>query len=267
MPDHDTSTHAPSVTQERRGHVLLMGLNRPAKRNAFTFEMLRALAAAYTTYEEDPDLWCAVLFAHGDHFTGGLDLAEVAPHIIAHEALISEDQVDFVSLIGRRRTKPVVAGAQGWCLTVGIELLLASDIRLCAEGTRFAQIEVGRGILPFGGATLRFPQVAGWGDAMRYLLTGDEFGAEEALRMGIVQEVVPAGQVLDRAVALAERVAAQAPLAVQATMESARLALEEGPTAAVAQLYDQLHRLMSTQDAQEGVASFLERRSARFTGK
>lgn len=267
MPHDNTDSDARTVTLERRDHVLLIGLNRPEKRNAFTFEMLRDLAAAYTTYEDDPNLWCAVLFAHGDHFTGGLDLAEAAPHIIAHETLIPDDQVDFVSLIGRRRTKPVVAGAQGWCLTVGIELLLASDIRICAEGTRFAQIEVGRGILPFGGATLRFPQVAGWGNAMRYLLTGDEFGAEEALRMGIVQEVVPANQVLDRAVVLAERVAAQAPLAVQATMESARTALEEGAAAAVAKLYDQLHRLMATRDAQEGVASFLERRAARFTGE
>ena len=86
-------------------------------------------------------------------------------------------------------TKPVVAAAQGWCLTLGIELLLAADIRIAAAGTRFAQLEVLRGIYPFGGATIRLPRQTGWGNAMRWLLTGDEFDADEALRIGLVQEV------------------------------------------------------------------------------
>jgi enoyl-CoA hydratase/carnithine racemase len=257
----------PTITTEVRDHVLLIGLNRPTKRNAFNLPMIRALSAAYGQYEDDPNLWCAVVFAHGDHFTGGLDLSEVGPQVAAGERLIEPGQVDFMGLSERQRTKPVVCAVQGWCLTIGIELLLASDIRLAADNTRFAQIEVKRGILPFGGATQRFPQVAGWGNAMRYLLTGDEFDAAEALRMGLVQEVLPPEEVHDRAVALAEAVARQAPLAVQATLEIARLGLEQGQEAAVGRLFGTLDRLMKSEDAMEGMMSFAERREARFQGK
>jgi enoyl-CoA hydratase/carnithine racemase len=256
-----------TVTTEVREHVFLIGLNRPGKRNAFNLPMIRALSAAYGAYEDDPALRCAVVFAHGDHFTGGLDLGEVGPQVAAGEKLIEPGQVDFMGLVERRRTKPVVCAVQGWCLTIGIELLLASDIRIAADNTRFAQIEVKRGILPFGGATQRFPQVAGWGNAMRYLLTGDEFDAAQALRMGLVQEVAPAPEVLDRAVALAEAVARQAPLAVQATLETARLGMEQSQEAAVKRLFEQLDRLMKTEDAVEGMMSFAQRREAQFQGR
>ena len=153
------------------------------------------------------------------------------------------------------------------CFTVGVELMLAADISVTANDARFSQLEVKRGIFPFGGATLRFPQVAGWGNAMRYLLTGDEFGAAEAYRMGIVQEVVEPGQQLERALALAEAVARQAPLAVQATLASARLAREEGPEVAAKDLLPRLREINKTEDVQEGMRSFVERREARFQGK
>src|SRR5262249_8248687 len=153
------------------------------------------------------------------------------------------------------------------CLTLGIELVLAQDITVAAADTRFAQIEIKRGIFPFGGATLRWVQTSGWGNAMRYLLTGDEFGAEEALRIGLVQEVVPVGRQLERAVELAETVAAQAPLGVRATLASARRTLEEGMAPAARALLPEIVRLMATDDAREGLMSFLERRTARFTGK
>src|SRR6202011_3363484 len=101
-------------------------------------------------------------------------------------------------------TTPLIAVAHGWCMTLGIELLLAADIRIAAAGTRFTQLEVQRGIYPFGGATIRLPREAGWGNAMRWLLTGDEFDAAEAHRIGLVQEVTEPGKELERAVALAE---------------------------------------------------------------
>ena len=107
---------------------------------------------------------------------------------------------------------------QGTCLTLGVELALASDIVVAADSTRFGQIEVRRGILPFGGATTRFAARVGWGDAMRWMLTGDTFDAAEALRIGLVQEVVPHGEQYERGLALAQTIAAQAPLAVQATL-------------------------------------------------
>src|SRR6478735_4762429 len=129
-----------AVTVERRGHVLLMGLNRPTKRNAFNLAMLDQLAAAYHELETDDDIRCGVLFAHGDHFTGGLDLAEVGP-------VISQGELPF-SRPGRRDpwrkddvwTTPLVAAVQGWVMTLAIELLLAADIRIAASDSRFAQL-------------------------------------------------------------------------------------------------------------------------------
>jgi enoyl-CoA hydratase/carnithine racemase len=168
---------------------------------------------------------------------------------------------------GESITKPVVIAVQGICLTLGIELILASDIAVAAESTSFAQLEVARGILPFGGATIRFPRAVGWGNAMRWILTGDTFDAAEALRMGLVQEVVPTGTQYARALEIAKRVAAQAPLAVQAALANARLALREGDAAAEAQLQPELVRLVGTRDSRIGMQSFLSRSEAQFLGR
>lgn len=254
------------VTTEVRGRVFLIGLNRPEKLNSFNLSMLRELSEAYTRYEQDKELWCALLFAHGKNFTSGLDLAEVGPAVAAGDALFPKDAVDPLDLNPPRRTKPVVCSVQGWCLTIGMELLMASDIRLAADNTTFAQMEVQRGIMPFGGATLRLPQIAGWGNAMLHLLTGDRFDAAEALRIGLVQRVVDADGLMDAALALAHKVAGAAPLAVQASLASSRLALEEGKAAAAAGLIDGARALMTSSDAREGMQSFVERREAKFSG-
>jgi enoyl-CoA hydratase len=161
----------------------------------------------------------------------------------------------------------VVIAVQGICLTLGIELILASDIAIAAESTTFAQIEVARGILPFGGATIRLPRAVGWGNAMRWILTGDSFDAAEALRMGLVQEVVPTGTQYARALEIARRVAAQAPLAVQAALTNAKLAVREGDAAAEAQLQPELLRLVATEDSKIGMRAFLARSTAEFLGK
>jgi enoyl-CoA hydratase/carnithine racemase len=256
-----------TLTLETRGHVLLVGLNRPAKRNAFNLQMLRELSAAYTRLEDDPALRCLVLFAHGDHFTAGLDLAEVGPHVAGGGGLLVDSGVDPVDLEGRRRVKPVVMAVQGYCYTIGVELSLAADVVVASRDTRFTQFEVCRGIMAFGGATLRFAQVAGYQNAMRYVLTGDVFDADEAVRIGVAQEATAPGAQLDRAVAIAERIAAQAPLAVQASRVSAKLALEQGHAAALAALMPAARALMSTEDAAEGLRSFVERRPAVFRGR
>jgi enoyl-CoA hydratase len=255
------------ITTERREHVFVIGLNRPDKMNAFDRQMLRELAEAYSEYEEDDQLWCAVVFPHGEHTTSGLDLADVGPAVAQGEELFPAGEVDPFGLREPRRTKPVVMAARGWCLTIGLELMLASDIRLAAPQTKFAQIEIKRGIFPFGGGTLRLPQVAGWGDAMRYLLTGDEFDAERAKQMGVVQEVVDDDKLVERAVELGERVASQAPLGVQATLETARVGLEQGHEAAAASLLEKARAIMQTEDAMEGMRSFIERREADFKGR
>jgi enoyl-CoA hydratase len=256
-----------TLTYESDGHLRLVGLNRAAKRNAFNVKMLNELSQAFTDYEDDADARCLLLFAHGDHFTAGLDLAEVGPHVAGGGGLQGEGGVDPLDLFGRRRVKPVVIALQGYAFTVGIELALACDVRIAAADTKFTQLEVGRGIMPFGGATLRFAQVAGWGDAMRWMLTGDFFDANEALRIGLVQQVTPTGEQFAVARAIATTISNQAPLAVQATLRAARAAIELGTEAAKSEMMAEARRLMGTEDAAEGVRSFVERRKAVFTGR
>jgi enoyl-CoA hydratase/carnithine racemase len=254
------------IVTEVRGHVMLIGIDRTAKMNSFTLAMLTGLAQAYTDYEQNDELRCAVIHAYGPHFTAGLDLANVAPSF-ATQGLVPAGLCDPFGLHGPPRRKPLLIALQGRCLTVGIELALACDICIAAQDTRFGQIEIKRGIFPFGGATLRMPAAFGWGNAMRYLLTGDEFDAAEAHRLGLVQEVVPVGEQLPRALLLAETIAAQAPLGVRATLDSARTAVTRGPQAAADALLPTLRGLLASADAKEGLMSFIERRTARFTGK
>jgi enoyl-CoA hydratase/carnithine racemase len=244
-----------------------MGLNRPEKRNAFNVEMLEELGRAYERLESDDNLRAGVLYAHGDNFTAGLDLAEVGPRLVEGSLDWPADARNPWRNDGRPWTKPVVAAAQGWCLTLGIELLLAADIRIASADARFAQLEVQRGIYPFGGATTRLPREAGWGNAMRWLLTGDEFDAAEALRVGLVQEVVEPGNQLDRAAELAERIATRsAPLAVRTTLAAAQRANREGERAAEDRFVDDVAALFKTKDGAEGMLAFIERRPARFVG-
>jgi enoyl-CoA hydratase/carnithine racemase len=257
----------PAVTAERDGHVLLVGLNRPAKRNAFNRAMMDGLSLAYGELDRDPDIWCGVLFAHGDHFTGGLDLADVAPTSLTSGYPWPEGGIDFFGLGARAVSKPVVMAIQGRCLTIGIELCLASDVRIAAADARFAQIEIKRGIMPFGGATIRFVRDCGWGNAMRYLLTAEEFDATEARRIGLVQEVVETGRQLDRAREVAQLITRQAPLGVLGTLRNARIAFREGQDAAVGQLLPEVRTLMASDDAREGLQSFVERRDANFSGR
>jgi enoyl-CoA hydratase len=256
------------LTLERRRHVLLMGLNRPEKRNAFNIELLMALGRAYELLEADDDLRCGVLFAHGDHFTGGLDLAEVGPALAQGNLSYPDNARDPWRNDGKLWTTPVIAAAQGWCMTLGIELLLAADIRVASSDVRFAQLEIQRGIYPFGGATIRLPREAGWGNAMRWLLTGDEYDATEAHRIGLIQEITPPGRHLDRAIELAEGIATRsAPLGVRATLCSAQRALTDGHATAARRLTDDMVALLQTEDGAEGMMSFIERRPANFSGR
>ena len=255
------------VRAERRDHLFLIALDRAEKRNAFDLRMLRELAEAFTAYEDDPDARCAVVHADGAHFTAGLDLAEVGPAVAAGAPLFPDESVDPLSLGDRVRNKPVVMAARGYCLTIGIELMLAADVRLAGDDARFGQIEVNRGIFPFGGATIRMPAQCGWGNAMRWMLSGDLFDAKEALRIGLVQEVVAADALLDRAIEIATTIASRAPLGIAATLASSRIAMLQGEQAAKRALLSQARALMTTEDAAEGLRSFVERREARFTGK
>lgn len=255
-----------TISFEVRGDLRLIGLNRPEKLNAFNLAMLRELGLALQAADDDEEARVAVLFPHGKNLTSGLDLAEVGPHIRDGGGLF-EGGLDPLSLYGKKRKKPLLIVAKGHCLTIGIELILAADIAVAEQSAVFGQIEINRGIFPFGGATIRFPARAGYGNAMRWLLTGDRFGAAEALRLGLIQEIAPDGEGLTRAIAIAETIASRAPLGVMATIESARKAMDEGEAAAALALLPRARELMETEDAAEGLRSFIERREAAFKGR
>ncbi len=255
------------ITTRLDDAIFAIGIDRPKKLNGFSLKMYRELVAAFTEMEQDDAARVGLIYAHGANFTAGLQLDQFAPLMAKGEAAAPAGGVDPFSLREPLRTKPVVCAVQGICFTLGIELMLAQDIVIAADDTRFAQIEVKRGIMPTGGATLRFVERAGWGNAQRYLLTGDEFGPAEALRLGFVQEVVPAGQQYDRALAIARTIAEQAPLAVRASLASSRRYLEKGPLGIKTEMEAVQRRLAQTEDAAEGLRSFVERRKAKFTGK
>lgn len=255
------------ITTKREGNLFLIGFDRAKKLNGFSLKMYRELFAAYTAMEADPEVRVGVLYAHGANFTAGLQLDQFAPLMARGESASVSGTIDPFSLREPLRTKPVVCAVQGICFTLGIELMLAQDIVIAADDTRFAQIEVKRGIMPTGGATLRFVERAGWGNAQRYLLTGDEFGPAEALRLGFIQEIVPAGTQLERALAIARTIAEQAPLAVRASLASSRRYLEKGPLGMKPEMEAVQRKLATSEDAAEGLRSFVERRKANFKGR
>ena len=265
MPDV-SETQDGRIIAVREGHILRICIDRPGKINGFTPKMFHELSEAYTLLETDPDLRVGVLYPEGPNFTAGLDLPKFTEMMQRGEPVIPDGLIDPFDLREPRRTKPIVVGSRGVTFTVGVELSMAADVAITGSDVRMSQIEVKRGIMATGGPTIRMVERAGWGNAMRWLLTGEEWGAEEALRMNIVTQVVPPEEVIETAVDIARRIAAAAPLAVLATRRNAMLALEQGRAAATSE-FDRVNRALSkTEDAAEGVAAFKEKREPRFKG-
>ncbi|MEN2751709.1 crotonase/enoyl-CoA hydratase family protein [Psychrobacter sp. FBL11] len=262
--NHHTDTR---IAYEVQGYICLIGLNRVDKRNAFDSHMINQLSDALTHYDNDDNLRCALIFAHGEHFTAGLDLMELQDKWDKGAFEFNDDEIDPWGISGKLRTKPIVVAVQGTCFTAGIELMLNSDVVIASENCNFAQMEVQRGIMPFGGATVRFVAAAGWQKAMPYLLTGKPFDAQTADNLNLVSEVVPNGEEYERALTIAKEICKAAPLGVQGLLSSAQDVSRSGTAAALANIHSYLPHLFHSEDAREGAMAMVERREANFEGR
>jgi enoyl-CoA hydratase len=253
------------VYHEAHGQVLKIVIDNVAKRNSFSPEMMEQLSDAFTLLENSSDYRVGVLSAAGDHFTAGLDMPKFfGPNARPRER--KEGNVDPFGL-AKRCSKPVVTAVQGVVYTIGIEMMLAGDIVIAADTARFCQMEAKRGIAPLAGGHFRFLTRAGWGDAMYHLFLCDEFNAERACKIGLVQEVVPAGTQVDRAMEVAAMIAKNAPLGIQVTKEGALKYIEAAERAGIDFIPTIRARVLGTVDAKEGIRSFVERRPAVFQGR
>lgn len=259
-----------TINIKTEGHIMLIEIDRPKKYNAMTREMYTKMARAYYQLDRDDEMWVGVVYANGPHFTSGLELTDWSDAFSSGAGfpLGGENEIDPFYMMGEERCrKPIIFAVQGYCFTWGVEVMLNADIRVAASDTKFAMLEVKRGFFPCGGATIRLARDIGWSNAMRYLLTGDQWTAEDAYRMGLVQYVTEPGQQLDKAMELARKVASAAPLGVRSILKNARLAEAKGERAAKKVIYQEVADVMKSEDMQEGLQSFIERRAAVFKGK
>ncbi|GAA3707578.1 enoyl-CoA hydratase/isomerase family protein [Streptomyces tremellae] len=256
-----------SITLEREGQVAVVTIRRPERLNTLDMPTLDALRDAWIEIRDDDGLRAAVLTGEGDRaFCAGADLKDFLPRPHPLRDLWNPG-VELRPDRGLELFKPVVAAVNGYCLGGGLTLMLSTDLRVAAEHATFATPEVGHGILASCGGTQRLAQQLPRALAMEMLLTGDRVDAETALRWGLVNRVVPAADVLPTALELAQRIARNAPMAVQATKE---LALRSGDmdTASGLRLEDAMVRLLQdSEDFAEGVKAFAERRPAEFRGR
>jgi enoyl-CoA hydratase/carnithine racemase len=256
------------ITVERRGAIVLIGINRPSIQNRIDPEAFVGLSRAYCDYDHDPSLRAAILFGHGVHFSRGIDVDAFRAIVEADKPRTSGEAM--IDPLGRRKpglTKPLIAAVHGDTWNMGHELFLVADIRIAAADTNFGQDENTHGRFPGGGSTVRFVREAGWGNAMRYMLTGDHWSAQEAYRIGTVQEVAATpASALDLAVEIANKIAACGPLGIKTTLSSAHLAVDPAEAEALSKLEAQYGSLYRTQDFQEGRKAEAEGRPAVYHG-
>lgn len=248
------------------GGIAVITINRPEKRNALDAEHYQALSEAWTRVRDDNAIRVAVVTGAGDKvFSAGADLKSW----IGRKVQMSEiwqTQKGMLLNRGLEIWKPVIAAINGHCLAGGMTLMLATDLRVAAEHATFALSEVKRGIIAANGGTQRLPQQLPHAIAMEMLLIGDAIDAQTAARWGLVNRVVPADKVMETALDLARRIAANAPLAVQAAKELALRGSDQGLAAGLRFEQFVQHILQRTDDAAEGRQAFADKRAPRFTG-
>jgi E-phenylitaconyl-CoA hydratase len=262
----------PDVLYERRRHLAIIMLNRPEALNALNAPVRRGLFDAFTSFRDDADAWVAIVTGAGDRaFSAGADLKEMSA---GRQAELSGEFSDPFWEAERPALnrglpiwKPIIAAINGYCLAGGLELALACDIRIAVPEARFGLTEVLRGIIPGGGGTQRLPRIVPFGIALQLMFTGEHIDAAEAHRIGLVNRVVPAADLMAEAEALAERICANAPLSTRAIKEAAyrgiNATLEDG-----LRIESFLSRIIrTTDDSREGPRAFAEKRPAAFKGR
>jgi enoyl-CoA hydratase len=252
------------VTYAVDGGIATITLDRPEAHNALTVHMVRRFAEAGAAAQADDGVRVVVVTGAGDRaFCAGGDLGELIPRLTAGELeiLTPDPTKRFLSDVD----KPVVAAVNGLCLAGGLELLLGTDLRIASAGAIFGLPEVRWGLVPGGGSHVRLPQQVPWAFAMQLLLTGDHVDARRAHEVGLVNEVLPPGEVLARARAIAGGIARNGPLAVRAAKEIAVRALANEPRFALE--YALNARVVSSQDAREGPLAFVEKRDPIYQGR
>jgi enoyl-CoA hydratase len=257
----------PAVIYERSGHLAHIRLNRPDSGNRFSMEMFRELARMFTELDADPGIRCTLLTGNGADFSLGVDVPDVLPAWAAGNSPFQDNQVNPFGTTGPRRRKPLVTVVRGQCYNAGLELALASDICIVADNCRFAFHEMRFGVYPFGGGLFRFIRAAGWNAAMRYSLTAEEFGAEQALRMNVAAQIEPVAEAETAGLALAQQICNAAPLAVRAALAQAQTWADHGEAAAFAHSIPDIIRLLNSDDAAEAMRAMTEGRPPNFSGQ
>jgi len=264
------------VHYEKQDHIVLITLDRYERRNAFDVEHSLALIDAWDRLRDDPDAWVAIITGVKDAFCAGGDLhtmAQIAEEIAATGRSDTRDRMTNYgkgspTLRGVHVYKPIIAAVNGACMAGGMELLGCTDIRVASADAIFSISEVRRGLFAGGGTTARLPRQLSWPAAMELLLVADDMPASRALQLGLINEVVAHEELLPAAFRWAHKIAANAPLAVQGTKQSALRGFEAASLADAYAIEDQVaDTVFATDDAHEGARAFLEKRKPVWRGR